>query len=220
MLFRKCLLVPLAVVLCSCVVQLGVGDREQTTLDFTTMDTTETTDTTEITDAVMDSIPSTLNTTPVTNPVMNPGAIAQLRSDFNSNQNIFSICMLAPKKCVASRITVPNSPWREYLNRLIRDYSAANIRSRKGSGVALVRIDSLSLVDSNTALVNACSYDSMVLVDAGATDSAADDIIFNDAVSSYLSTWVLKKDDGAWKFFSWSASMIKFNVDQCGFSKP
>jgi hypothetical protein len=60
----------------------------------------------------------------------------------------------------------------------------------------------------------------MVLVDAGATDSADDDIIFNNAVSSYLSTWVLKMDDGVWKFFSWSASMIKFNVDQCGFSKP
>ncbi|TRZ71413.1 MAG: hypothetical protein D4R95_06935 [Actinobacteria bacterium] len=213
MLFRKCLLVPLAVVLCSCVVQLGVGDREETPLDFTKVDTTQRTDTTDV---VIDSVPSISNTAPATS----PDAITQLRNDFNSNQNIFNICMLAPKKCVASRITVPNSPWREYLNRLIRDYSAANIRSRKDSGVALVRIDSLSLVDSNTALVNACSYDSMVLVDAGATDSAADDIIFNDAVSSYLSTWVLKMDDGVWKFFSWSASMIKFNVDQCGFNKP
>jgi len=213
MLFRKCLLVPLAVVLCSCVVQLGVGDREETPLDFTKVDTTQRTDTTDV---VIDSVPSISNTAPATS----PDAITQLRNDFNSNQNIFNICMLAPKKCVASRITVPNSPWREYLNRLIRDYSAANIHSRKDSGVALVRIDSLSLVDSNTALVNACSYDSMVLVDAGATDSAADDIIFNDAVSSYLSTWVLKMDDGVWKFFSWSASMIKFNVDQCGFNKP
>jgi len=194
-------------------VQLGVGDREETPLDFTKVDTTQRTDTTDV---VIDSVPSISNTAPATS----PDAITQLRNDFNSNQNIFNICMLAPKKCVASRITVPNSPWREYLNRLIRDYSAANIRSRKDSGVALVRIDSLSLVDSNTALVNACSYDSMVLVDAGATDSAADDIIFNDAVSSYLSTWVLKMDDGVWKFFSWSASMIKFNVDQCGFNKP
>lgn len=216
MLFRKYLLIPLAVVLCSCVVQLGVGDKEKTQLDFTRKDTMEITDTTGTNNVVMDSIPSIPNTTPVTN----PDVITQLRNAFNSNQTLFNICMLAPKKCVASRITVPDSPWREYLNRLIRDYSAANIRSRKGSGVALVRIDSLSLVDSNTALVNACTYDSMVLVDAGASDSAADDIIFNDAVSSYLSTWVLKMDDGTWKFFSWSASMIKFNVDQCGFNKP
>jgi len=212
--FRKCLLIPLAVVLCSCVVQLGVGDREATPLDFTKLEKTEKTD------IVMDLVPSISTTTPVTIPDANPDAITQLRSDFNSNQHIFNICMLAPKKCVASRITVPDSPWREYLNRLIRDYSAANIRSRKDSGVALVRIDSVSLVDNNTALVNACTYDSMVLVDAGATDSAADDIIFNDAVSSYLSTWVLKMDNGTWKFFSWSASMIKFDVDQCGFDKP
>ncbi len=204
MLFRKCLLIPLAVVLCSCAVQQGAGDKLPAPLDLTKMDTTKTQETTAV----------------VINPVMIPDAITQLRNDFNSNQNIFSVCMLAPKKCVASRITAPDSPWREYLNRLIRDYSAANIRSRKDSGVALVRIDSLSLVDPNTALVNACTYDSMIMVDAGATDSVADDIIFNDAVSSYLSTWVLKMDDGAWKFFSWSASMIKFNVDQCGFNKP
>jgi hypothetical protein len=195
-------------------VQLGVGDREATPLDFTKLEKTEKTD------IVMDLVPSISTTTPVTIPDANPDAITQLRSDFNSNQHIFNICMLAPKKCVASRITVPDSPWREYLNRLIRDYSAANIRARKDTGVALVRIDSLSLVDNNTALVNACTYDSMVLVDAGATDSAADDIIFNDAVSSYLSTWVLKMDNGTWKFFSWSASMIKFDVDQCGFDKP
>jgi len=214
--FRKCLLIPLAVVLCSCALRLGVGDREATPLDFTKFETTDKLDLIEKTYVVMDSVPSMSNTTPVTN----PDAITQLRSDFISNQRVFNICMLAPKKCVASRITVPDSPWRDYLNRLIRDYSAANIHSRKDSGVALVRIDSLSLVDNNTALVNACTYDSMVLVDAGATDSAADDIIFNDAVSSYLSTWVLKMDNGAWKFFSWSASMIKFNVDQCGFNKP
>jgi hypothetical protein len=102
----------------------------------------------------------------------------------------------------------------------VHDYSVANIHARIGSGVALVRIDSLSITDANNAIVNTCSYNSIVMVDGGATQSPLDDIIFNDAVASYLSVWTMTMDRGYWKTFSWTTRMTKFNVDQCGFTKP
>jgi hypothetical protein len=128
--------------------------------------------------------------------------------------------MVAPKNCDVTRISAPNSPYRADLTRRVRDYSVANIQARKGSGVALVHIDSLSIIDANHATVNTCSYNSIVMVDAGATDSSLDDIIFNDAIASYLSSWMLTLDNGVWKIHSWTTSMTKFNVDQCGFPKP
>jgi len=34
-----------------------------------------------------------------------------------------------------------------------------------------------------------------------------------------LSVWMLTLDNGVWKIYSWTTSMTKFNVDQCGFPK-
>jgi len=150
-----------------------------------------------------------------------PGdVVTQLRRDFAENQTYLKQCLLAPKLCDVTRITAPHSPWRSELTQIVHDYSVAHIRSLKDSGVVLVRIDTLNIVDTESAIINACTYDSMVLVDAGATDSTSDDIIFNDAVASYLSQWKLKLDKGKWKWFSWTSSKTKFNVDQCGFIKP
>ena len=146
--------------------------------------------------------------------------VEQLRRDFTANDLYYHKCMVAPKRCDVTRITSPNSPQRTDLIKRVRDYSAANIHARTGSGVALVRIDSLTIIDAGNAMVKTCSYNSIVMVDGGQTDSPVDDIIFNDAVASYLSEWMLTLDNGVWKISSWTTSMTKFNVDQCGFVKP
>jgi hypothetical protein len=146
--------------------------------------------------------------------------VEQLRRDFTANDLYYHKCMVAPKRCDVTRITSPNSPQRTDLIKRVRDYSAANIHARTGSGVALVRIDSLTIIDAGNAMVKTCSYNSIVMVDGGQTDSPVDDIIFNDAVASYLSEWMLTLDNGVWKIYSWTTSMTKFNVDQCGFVKP
>ena len=146
--------------------------------------------------------------------------VEQLRRDFTANDLYYHKCMVAPKRCDVTRITSPNSPQRTDLIKRVRDYSVANIHARTGSGVALVRIDSLTIIDAGNAMVKTCSYNSIVMVDGGQTDSPVDDIIFNDAVASYLSEWMLTLDNGVWKIFSWTTSMTKFNVDQCGFVKP
>ena len=193
--------------LCSCVTQGGVLQLDTGKLVLSP---------TGEMSMVMDAVPSTTNTS-IDAPL---DIVEQLRKDFTANDLYYHECMVAPKKCDVTRISAPNSPQRADLIKRVHDFSVANIHARTGSGVALIRIDSLSIIDANNAMVNTCSYNSIVMVDGGATDSPVDDIIFNDAVASYLSAWMLTLDNGVWKIYSWTTSMTKFNVDQCGFPKP
>jgi len=204
---KKWLLTPLLLGLCSCVTQGGVLQLDTGKLVLSP---------TGEMSMVMDAVPSTTHTS--TDAPLD--IVEQLRRDFTANDLYYHECMVAPKKCDVTRISAPNSPQRADLTRRVRDFSVANIHARTGSGVALIRIDSLSIIDANNAMVNTCSYNSIVMVDGGATDSPVDDIIFNDAVASYLSAWMLTLDNGVWKIYSWTTSMTKFDVDQCGFPKP
>ena len=204
---KKSLFIPVLFGLCSCVTQGGVLQLDTGKLVLSP---------TGEMNMVMDAVPSTTHTS--TDAPLD--IVEQLRRDFTANDLYYHECMVAPKKCDVTRISAPNSPQRADLTRRVRDFSVANIHARTGSGVALIRIDSLSIIDANNAMVNTCSYNSIVMVDGGATDSPVDDIIFNDAVASYLSAWMLTLDNGVWKIYSWTTSMTKFNVDQCGFPKP
>ena len=203
---RICLFIPVLFGLCACVTQGGVLQLDTGKLVLSP---------TGEMSMVMDSVPLTTHASTDVPLDM----VEQLRRDFTANDLYYHKCMVAPKRCDVTRITSPNSPQRTDLIKRVRDYSVANIHARTGSGVALVRIDSLTIIDAGNAMVKTCSYNSIVMVDGGATDSADDDIIFNDAVASYLSVWMLTLDNGVWKINSWTTSMTKFNVDQCGFPK-
>ena len=204
---KNWLLAPLLIGLCACVTQGGALQLDTGTVYLSP---------TGEMSAVIDSVPTTTSVS-IDLP---PDIVKQLRSDFIADDNYYHECMVAPKNCDVTRISAPNSPQRADLTRRVRDYSVANIQASTGSGVALVRIDSLSIIDANNAIVNTCSYNSIVMVDAGATPSPLDDIIFNDTIASYLSAWMLTLENGVWKIHSWTTSMTKFNVDQCGFPKP
>ena len=203
---KNWLLAPLLIGLCACVTQGGALQLDTGTVYLSP---------TGEMSAVIDSVPTTTSVS-IDPP---PDIVKQLRRDFIADDNYYHECMVAPKNCDVTRISAPNSPHRTNLITRVRDYSVANIHARRGSGVALVRIDSLSIIDANNAIVNTCSYNSIVMVDGGATQSPLDDIIFNDAVASYLSVWTMTIDRGYWKTFLRTTRMTKFNVDQCGFTK-
>ena len=203
---KKWLLTPLLFGLCSCVTQGGVLQLDTGKLVLSPMGEMG---------MVMDSVPAITHAS--TDAPLD--MVDQLRRDFKANDLYYHECMVVPKRCDVTRISAPNSPQRADLTRRVRDFSVANIHARTDSGVALIRIDSLTIIDAGNAMVKTCSYNSIVMVDGGATDSPVDDIIFNDAVASYLSEWMLTLDNGVWKIYSWTTSMIKFNVDQCGFPK-
>jgi hypothetical protein len=203
---KKWLLTPLLLGLCACVTQGGALQLDNGKVVLSPMGEMS---------VVLDSVPTTPNVS--IDPPLD--IVEQLRRDFTADDNYYHECMVAPKNCDVTRISAPNSPQRADLVKRVHDYSVANIHARTGSGVALVRIDSLNIIDAFNAMVNTCSYNSVVMVDGGATESPLDDIIFNDAVASYLSTWMMTIDHGVWKITSWTSSMTKFNVDQCGFTK-
>ena len=204
---KKWLLAPLLLGLCACATQ-GVALQ----IDTGTVVLSPTDDMS----SVLDSVPATTSAT--THPPLD--MVEQLRKDFTANDLYYHECMVAPKNCDVTRISAPNSKQRADLIKRVHDYSVANIHAQSGSGVALVRIDSLNIIDANNATVNTCSYNSIVMVDGGATQSPLDDIIFNDAVASYLSVWTMTMDRGYWKTVLRTTRMTKFNVDQCGFPKP
>ena len=204
---KKWLLAPLLLGLCACATQGGALQIDTGTVVLSPTDDMS---------SVLNSVPATTSAT--TDPPLD--MVEQLRKDFTANDLYYHKCMVAPKNCDVTRISAPNSPQRADLIKRVHDYSVANIHAQSGSGVALVRIDSLSIIDANNAMVNTCSYNSIVMVDGGATQSPLDDIIFNDAVASYLSVWMMTMDHGYWKIHSWTTRMTKFNVDQCGFPKP
>jgi len=204
---RKCLFIPVLFGLYACATPGGVLQ-----LDTDKVVLSPTGDMS----LVLNSVPATLSV--AADPPLD--LVEQLRRDFIANDNYYHECMVAPKNCDVTRISAPNSPQRADLIKRVHDYSVANIHARTGSGVALVRIDSLSIIDANNAMVNTCSYNSIVMVDGGATQSHLDDIIFNDAVASYLSVWTMTMDLGHWKTFLRTTRMTKFNFDQCGFPKP
>jgi hypothetical protein len=203
---KKWLFAPLLLGLCSCTTQGGVLQLDTGTVVLRPTDDMS---------SILDSVPVTTSAT--TDPPLD--MVEQLRRDFIANDEYYHECMVAPKNCDVTRISAPNSQQRADLIKRMHDYSVANIHARSGSGAALVRIDSLSIIDANNAMVNTCNYNSIVMVDGGATQSPLDDIIFNDSVASYLSAWMMTMDHGHWKTSSWTTRMTKFNVDQCGFPK-
>ena len=203
---RNCLFVPVLFGLCSCATQGGVLNLDTGTVVLPP---------TNEMSSILDSVPATTSAT--TDPPSD--MVEQLRRDFNANDEYYHECMVAPKNCDVTRISAPNSPQRADLIKRMHDYSVANIHAQSGSGVALARIDSLSIIDADNAMVNTCNYNSIVMVDGGATPSSLDDIIFNDSVASYFSSWMMTMDHGHWKTHSWTTRMTKFNVDQCGFPK-
>ena len=152
---RICLFIPVLFGLCSCVTQGGVLQLDTGKLVLSP--------TGEV-GMVMDSVPSISNTS-IDAPL---DMVEQLRRDFLANDLYYHQCMVAPKKCDVTRISAPNSPQRADLTRRVHDFSVANIHARTGSGVALIRIDSLSIIDANNAKVKTCSYNSIVMVDGGA----------------------------------------------------
>ena len=142
---RICLFIPVLFGLCACVTQGGVLQLDTGKLVLSP---------TGEMSMVMDSVP--IATHASTDAPLD--MVEQLRRDFTANDLYYHKCMVAPKRCDVTRITSPNSPQRTDLIKRVRDYSAANIHARTGSGVALVRIDSLTIIDAGNAMVKTCSY--------------------------------------------------------------
>ena len=135
---KKWLLTPLLFGLCSCVTQGGVLQLDTGKLVLSPMGEMG---------MVMDSVPAITHAS--TDAPLD--MVDQLRRDFKANDLYYHECMVVPKRCDVTRISAPNSPRRADLTRRVRDFSVANIHARTDSGVALIRIDSLTIIDASVA---------------------------------------------------------------------
>lgn len=106
-------------------------------------------------------------------------------------------CGRRPEACDVSELAVNGSAVHAKLSALIADRIAAGITASE-SGAVRYRIDSVSIVAPDEALVETCLYDDTVLVIDGA--------IYDDSVYSSRSEWTLSSEQGQWR---WSEERIE-----------
>ncbi len=126
-------------------------------------------------------------------------------------------CGRIPASCPIHQLTAPDSTYRKYLARLMKIRVEANLATREGAGQFRFRIDSIRLLSSHLAVVHTCIFDSLVVFDAGRSDSTRDDIVFDDDVISGHTQWQVVSHDGKWKWSAASGIDTTYGRDICGF---
>lgn len=106
-------------------------------------------------------------------------------------------CGRSPEACDVSELAVNGSEIHAKLSELMAERIAAGITASE-DGAVRYRIDSVSILAPDKALVETCLYDDTVLVIDGA--------IYDDSVYSSLSEWTLFSEQGKWR---WSEERIE-----------
>lgn len=106
-------------------------------------------------------------------------------------------CGRRPDECDVSELAASGSAVHAKLSELMADRIAAGITASE-DGAVRYRIDSVSIVAPDEALVETCLYDDTVLVIEGA--------VYDDSVYSSLSEWTLSSEQGQWR---WSDERVE-----------
>ena len=125
------------------------------------------------------------------------------------------VCLTAPSECDPTTIAVVNSPVYQYYIELVASYSADGLVVRDVGGrrqiVESVRVG----LDERSAVVRMCSVDGDWLLDPGATEDSADDIIVNDDINSYRAEWLILKTPTGWRRHSGQSLEAWLGEDRC-----
>ena len=106
-------------------------------------------------------------------------------------------CGRRPDECDVSELAASGSAVHAKLSELMADRIAAGITASE-DGAVRYRIDSVSIVAPDEALVETCLYDDTVLAIEGA--------VYDDSVYSSLSEWTLFSEQGQWR---WSDERVE-----------
>ena len=159
-----------------------------------------------------DSIPSTRNSLNTETMITE-----QIAAEFALLLDMRVQCGRKPASCPIHQMTAPDSTYRKYLARLMKIRADANLATREGAGQFRFRIDSIRLLSSHLAVVHTCIFDSLVVFDAGRSESTGDDIVFDDDVISGHTKWQVVSHDGKWKWSDASGVDTTYGRDICGF---
>lgn len=166
----------------------------------TTARASSTTAATTSTTAATTSTTTTTSTVPPTSTTTSMEALeAQISADFESTWLAYYECAYDPASCDFGAIAVPGSAIDEILRAEMAQRVAEGLRGVRGSGPAELSVESVEVAqDRREATVVTCQVDGSVLMDIRDPADPTDDVVVNDALSSFRTTWVMRIEDERW----------------------
>jgi hypothetical protein len=139
---------------------------------------------------------------PATEPpptTLDPAALdAQIRADFERTMNLYYECVYEPETCAFDDINAEGSPIAVVLRDAVDELVKNGFRGRRDSGPLSFTVNQVTIVDSETALVDACVVDGAVLYEVGNPDDPVDDIVVNDSLTAADTTWTFVRIGERW----------------------
>ena len=125
-------------------------------------------------------------------------------------------CNIDPGGCDFAAIALPGSPYDEFNRKVMAFRLENNLRAVQGVGEFQVRVEAQDF-DDDVSYVTACSLDSIVLFDVGASAGREDDIIFDDSVVSQRVRWQMRRTGAQWRIVAGEELGKLTGEDMCGF---
>ncbi len=89
-----------------------------------------------------------------------------------------------------------------------------NLRVVEGFGDSIVNVRGVEF-RGESALVNVCVYDTIILFDVQDPTDPADDIVFDDSTVSALGQWEMREVGGRWLRYTSDLFEQSFEVNIC-----
>jgi hypothetical protein len=141
---------------------------------------------------------------------------AEVEAAYLATVEVREACNFDPVSCAYDKISVPGSP-SDLLNRdTMKTRIDSNLRAVEGFGFQQTRVDGV-VIGGDVAFVTTCSYDSVVIFAVGDPTNPVDDIVYNDAVTSRISQWEMRRTEGIWVRYEGTGLEKLTGGDLCGF---
>ncbi len=167
-------------------------------------------------DAPTSTAPEPSTTTAASSAPANESVEAQVAADFEAAMAERSRCGYDPATCDFALIAVEGSPVDQAVRATMTSRIQNNLRAVAGHGEFKVRVDDVE-IDGESAIVNGCAFDSVVVFDVSNPSDPDDDIIFDDLLASTRLNWELRNTNGFWRLFANTRLERLEGGDLCGF---
>jgi hypothetical protein len=139
----------------------------------------------------------------------------QIRADFERTWSAYFECVYEPAACQFAAINVVGGPLDDALRQTVDELITNNLRAARDSGPIGLRIESVTVLSSTRADLQACLTDGAVLLDIQDPANPSDDIVMNDALNSYRNVYRMQLVDGRWVRSSGEQIQVFAGVPAC-----
>lgn len=140
---------------------------------------------------------------------------AQIRADFERSYRAYLECVFEPANCAFEEVNEAGSPLDLALRRTMDEFLANGLKARRNVGPLYYEIRGIERTDDGEVRLEACMVDGGVVYEEGDPTTPADDIIWNDSLSSTVSSWTLRETAVGWRLHSVAQLAVYPEVEGC-----